>query len=125
MATRLRQLMILSRDVARSSRFYEEGLGLQILRQSDTFAEFNVNAGVTLSIKQAHGEAACSAGYSPFLNFDVYDMDETIPRLLMLGAAMDGPIKYPAFGKVAAVRSPDGTMIGLYESNTMDSATSV
>ncbi|EQC38743.1 hypothetical protein SDRG_03707 [Saprolegnia diclina VS20] len=125
MATRLRQLMILSRDVARSSRFYEEGLGLQILRQSDTFAEFNVNAGVTLSIKQAHGEAACSAGYSPFLNFDVYDMDETIPRLLMLGAAMDGPIKYPAFGKVAAVRSPDGTMIGLYESNTMESATSV
>ncbi|OQS03352.1 hypothetical protein THRCLA_21185 [Thraustotheca clavata] len=125
MASRLRQLLVLSRDVATSKRFYQEGLGLQLLRESDTFAEFDVNAGVTLSIKQAHGEAACSAGYSPFLNFDVHDMDETIPRLIMLGAAMDGPIKYPAFGKVAAVRSPDGTMIGLYESNTMDSATSI
>ncbi|OQR90255.1 hypothetical protein ACHHYP_05676 [Achlya hypogyna] len=125
MATRLRQLLVLSRDVARSSRFYEEGLGLRLVRQSDSFAEFDVNCGVTLSIKQAHGEAACSAGYSPFLNFDVHDMDETIPRLIMLGAAMDGPIKYPAFGKVAAVRSPDGTMIGLYESNTMDTATSI
>ncbi|ETV79540.1 hypothetical protein H257_06807 [Aphanomyces astaci] len=123
-AARLRQLMVLSRDVAKSTRFYQDGLGLQLIRQSGSFSEFDMQAGVTLSIKQAHGEAACSAGYSPFLNFDVQDMMETIPRLISLGAAMDGPIKYPAFGKVAAVRSPDGTMIGLYESNTMDSATS-
>ncbi|RHY06034.1 hypothetical protein DYB36_006769 [Aphanomyces astaci] len=111
--------MVLSRDVAKSTRFYQDGLGLQLIRQSDSFSEFDMQAGVTLSIKQAHGyvrpssmsrcvcvirggmwgrEAACSAGYSPFLNFDVQDMMETIPRLISLGAAMDGPIKYPAFG---------------------------
>lgn len=45
-------------------------------------------------------EAACSTGYSPFLNFDTQDLSDTIPRLLMLGAIMDGPIKYPAHGKV-------------------------
>ncbi|RHZ05620.1 hypothetical protein DYB37_008443 [Aphanomyces astaci] len=85
--------MVLSRDVAKSTRFYQDGLGLQLIRQSDSFSEFDMQAGVTLSIKQAHG-----AGYSPFLNFDVQDMMETIPRLISLGAAMDGPIKYPAFG---------------------------
>jgi hypothetical protein len=47
-----------------------------------------------------YSEAACSSGYTPFLNFDVQDMSETIPRLLMLGAMMDGPIKYPTHGKV-------------------------
>ena len=42
-------------------------------------------------------------------------MDSSITSLLQLGATLDGPIKYPPFGKVAAVRSPDGHMIGLYE----------
>lgn len=28
---------------------------------------------------------------------------------------MDGPIKYPEFGKIASLRTPDGQMIGLYE----------
>ncbi|DAZ92455.1 TPA: hypothetical protein N0F65_000239 [Lagenidium giganteum] len=121
---RLRQLLILSRDVARSTQFYQEGLGLKLLRSSDSFAEFDTQGGVPLCIKQAQSEAACSSGYSPFLNFDIQDMDEAIPRLLMLGAIMDGPIKYPAHGKVAAVRSPDGLMIGLYEPNTWENVTS-
>jgi len=56
-----------------------------------------------------------STGYSPFLNFVVVDVDDTVQRLLRLGATMDGPIKYPVHGKVASVRSPDGQMVGLYE----------
>lgn len=47
-----------------------------------------------------HSEAACSVGYSPFLNFDIEDLSDAVPRLLMMGAIMDGPIKYPAHGKV-------------------------
>ena len=42
-------------------------------------------------------------------------MDSTVARLIGLGAELDGPIKYPPHGKVAALRSPDGHMIGLYE----------
>jgi hypothetical protein len=48
-------------------------------------------------------EAACSSGYSPFLNFDIPDLSDAVPRLIMLGAIMDGPIKYPAHGKVSRV----------------------
>ena len=44
--------------------------------------------------------AASTTGYSPFVHFDVDDMDSTIVRCLTLGAQLDGPIKYPAHGKV-------------------------
>jgi catechol 2,3-dioxygenase-like lactoylglutathione lyase family enzyme len=50
---RLRQLLILSRDVSKSTRFYQKGLGLRLLRSSDTFAEFDTLSGVPLCIKQA------------------------------------------------------------------------
>lgn len=42
-------------------------------------------------------------------------MDETIPQLIQQGAVLDGAIRYEAYGKIAAVRSPDGHMIGLIE----------
>ncbi|TDH65358.1 hypothetical protein CCR75_003622 [Bremia lactucae] len=121
---RLRQVLVLSRDLARSKQFYEKGLGLKLLRSSETYAEYDIRAGVPLCIKLAQSEAACSSGYSPFLNFDIRDLCEAVPRMLMMGAIMDGPIKYPVHGKVAALRSPDGVMIGLYEPNSWDNVTS-
>lgn len=42
-------------------------------------------------------------------------MDEMIPRLIQFGASLDGAIRYEAYGKMAAVRSPDGHMVGLFE----------
>lgn len=41
-----------------------------------------------------------SKGYSPFLSFNVKDMDGTVLRLLSMGAELDGPIKHPPQGKV-------------------------
>jgi hypothetical protein len=46
-----------------------------------------------------------SAGYSPFLNFVVTDLDTAMARMMQLGAAMDGPVLYPAHGKVRAAVS--------------------
>lgn len=42
-------------------------------------------------------------------------MDQTVPRLIQLGASLDGAIRYEPYGKMASLRSPDGQMIGLYE----------
>lgn len=57
-----------------------------------------------------------SVGYSPFLSFAVADVSLTVSRCLALGAVLDGPIKHPAQGpRVAALRAPDGHMIGLVE----------
>lgn len=50
---RLRQLLVLSRDLAKSKEFYAQGLGLPLLRSSETFAEFDTRSGVSLCIKLA------------------------------------------------------------------------
>lgn len=42
-------------------------------------------------------------------------MDQVVPRLIQLGASLDGAIRYEAYGKMASVRSPDGQMVGLFE----------
>lgn len=62
-------------------------------------------------------EAAVTTGYTPFLSFAVADVSATVARCISLGAVLDGAIKYPPRGgpKVAALRAPDGHMIGLIE----------
>ena len=50
-------------------------------------------------------EALCSTGYSPMLSFDVVDLQDTITRLISMGAHLDGPIRYPTFGKVSETSS--------------------
>ena len=62
-------------------------------------------------------EAYCTTGYTPFLSFNVADLQQTVSIMLQLGGTLDGPIKYPGSGKVAAVRAPDGQMLSLYESD--------
>lgn len=47
--------------------------------------------------------------------FKVSDMDRKIYELIALGGRLDGAIEYLPTGKVAAMRSPDGHMIGLHE----------
>ncbi|EJK64940.1 hypothetical protein THAOC_14268 [Thalassiosira oceanica] len=121
-----------SNGVASSVAFYQNGLGLTVLRHTDDWAELACPAGPLspahtpsisdgahqqfhLSIQSVESESQLCTGYSPVLNFDVVDMDETIARCVQMGANLDGPIQYPAHGKVAALRAPGGQMIGLYE----------
>mmetsp|Transcript_113 Transcript_113/g.233 ORF Transcript_113/g.233 Transcript_113/m.233 type:complete len:149 (+) Transcript_113:3000-3446(+) len=127
-----------SNGVAAAVNFYQNGLGLNIVRHTDEWAELQcpvgqpssssslsdcttsaqqppTNNNFNLTIQACESEALLGVGYSPFLNFDVDDMDMTVARCVQMGAHLDGPIQYPAHGKVAALRSPDGHMIGLYE----------
>mmetsp|Transcript_23790 Transcript_23790/g.45239 ORF Transcript_23790/g.45239 Transcript_23790/m.45239 type:complete len:125 (-) Transcript_23790:159-533(-) len=110
----LKYVMLLQRDVPSATRFYQEGLGLHVSCATERWAE--LQAGSTkIALKAADGEAFVSTGYSPILSFNVLDLDVTVNKLLQLGASLDGPIKYPPHGKVAALRAPDGHMIGLHE----------
>jgi predicted enzyme related to lactoylglutathione lyase len=70
---------------------------------------------LTLQAVAAGSEAPLSVGFTPMLTFEIEDMDVTVPRLLQMGAHLDGAIKYAPHGKVASMRAPDGVMIGLYE----------
>ena len=120
--------------MATAVNFYQNGMGMEIVRHTDEWAELQCPVGqiatsspsmsepsshksnnFNLTIQACDSEAQLSIGYSPFLNFDVDDMDITVARCVQFGAHLDGPIQYPAHGKVAALRAPDGHMIGLYE----------
>lgn len=112
--------------VAKSVNFYQAALGMTVVRHTDEWAELICGVGTSsqkssspatfrLGIKGVDSEAHLSVGYSPFLSFDVDDMDQTVARCAQMGAHLDGPIQYPAHGKVATLRAPDGHMIGLYE----------
>ncbi|GMN31772.1 hypothetical protein TIFTF001_003407 [Ficus carica] len=54
-------------------------------------------------------------GYSSLLSFTATDINNTVTRLMALGAQLDGPIKNEIHGKVAAMRCVDGHVLGLYE----------
>mmetsp|Transcript_5033 Transcript_5033/g.13555 ORF Transcript_5033/g.13555 Transcript_5033/m.13555 type:complete len:92 (-) Transcript_5033:1192-1467(-) len=58
-----------------------------------------------------------TTGYSPFLVFETDDLDDKIPRLLRLGAVLDGPIAYKPYARIASLRAPCGQMIALSEKN--------
>ena len=45
-------------------------------------------------------EAYTVTGYTPFLSFEVADLQDSLQKLLQHGAVMDGPVKYADQGKV-------------------------
>lgn len=109
-------VMLLQRDVPQAVRFYRDGLGLRVGAASPRWAELEApGGGGRIALKQADGEAQSTVGYSPFLAFEVPDLQARLERLLELGGRMDGGISYTPYGKAAAVRCPDGHMISLYE----------
>lgn len=118
MAARLSRIVLTVRNVesiAASVKFYHEAIGLPVLRITEDWAELKASDNQTLTLQLAKDEAQLSVGYSPWLTFTVHSMDEQITKCIQHGAHLDGPIQYPAHGKVALLRSPDGHMIGLYE----------
>ena len=46
---------------------------------------------------------------------DSADIQARVNAALSLGGRLDGKIQYETHGAVAAVRAPDGHMIGMYE----------
>jgi hypothetical protein len=89
---------------------------LQAKLATDTWAELHASdGGVALCLAAADSLAQVTTGYSPHLHFDVADLDSTVVQLIQLGAELDGTIKHEPHGKMAALRTPDGHMIGLYE----------
>lgn len=111
--SRLSRIILMVRPgdgLVKAMEFYQQGLGLTVTRATDEWADLGV-----LYLHAASSEAQVSTGYSPMIQFHVHDMDTTISKCVQLGGHLDGPIQYPAHGKVAALRSPEGHMIGLYE----------
>eukprot|EP00977_Amphora_coffeiformis_P008079 scaffold1808_cov158-Amphora_coffeaeformis.AAC.3 len=117
LSTRLSRIVLMVRGnegVVAATNFYHKALGLSVQRVTDEWAEIHVGSGsdsLTLHLQATYAEGSLSTGYSPLLTFEVANMDETITACAQAGAHLDGPIQYPAYGKVASLRAPDGHMI--------------
>ena len=110
--------------LANALEFYSSGLGLQVVRATDEWADLRTTPptnpaqqhhSLSICLRAVTSEAQVTTGYSPLLQFQVENMDEVVAKCVQLGGNLDGPIQYPAHGKIAALRSPDGHMIGIYE----------
>ena len=122
-------LMVRSgQGLANALEFYSAGLGLQVVRATDEWADLRTIPppptdtnpaqqlqSLSICLRAVTSESQVTTGYSPLLQFQVENMDEVVAKCVQLGGNLDGPIQYPAHGKIAALRSPDGHMIGIYE----------
>jgi predicted enzyme related to lactoylglutathione lyase len=111
----LRQAMLLVRDIRLAVDFYgPNGLGLPLRHSSDTWAELgSEDASCSLALKLSTKEAELTKAFSPILCFDVADVDVLLPSLLLKGAILDGGVRREVYGTFAALKTPDGAMIGL------------
>ncbi|XP_057498763.1 uncharacterized protein LOC130783225 [Actinidia eriantha] len=114
MAASFRWIMQLHKDVPKVAKFYSEGLDFTIHVCTLRWAELQ-SGPLKLALLHSPSENAMQKGYSSVLSFTVTDINNTVTKLMALGAELDGPIKYEVHGKVAAMRCVDGHMVGLYE----------
>lgn len=120
MAAEFRHVMLMVKDVPASVKFYSEGLGLAVKVASPGWGEIDAN-GTTIAFHSIEGDI--TTGSSPILSFHVDDIYSSISTLESLGAALEGRVREPSFGKVAAMRTPDGHLLSLLQPAAVGAAT--
>jgi catechol 2,3-dioxygenase-like lactoylglutathione lyase family enzyme len=120
MAVEFKHVMLMVKNIPASVKFYSEGLGLPVKLSTPGWAEFDAN-GTTIALHAAESDA--NVGSSPILSFHVDDIHAAIATLEKLGATLEGRIREPSFGKVAAIRTPDGHLLSLLQPAAVSSTT--
>jgi len=112
MTIQFKHVMVMVTDMEHSARFYGEGLGLELKTQSPMWSEFQ-GGDTTIALHASREKPV--AGGSPILSFYVDSLEATLQSLIELGGVQEGDIREPSFGKVVALRAPEGTLISLTE----------
>ena len=115
MAVQFKHIMLMVKDIPATVKFYSEGLGLKVITSSPGWAELDAD-GTTIALHAASENG--QSGSSPILSFHVDDVYATIATLEKGGATLEGNVREPSFGKVAAMRTPDGSIVSLLQPNT-------
>lgn len=112
MTAQFKHVMLMVTDVLATVKFYQEGLGLKVKMSSPGWAELDAD-GTTIALHAAESQAQTSN--SPILSFHVDDVYGAIANLENMGAKLEGRVREPSFGKVAAMRTPDGHLLSLLQ----------
>ncbi|MGD0250513.1 MAG: VOC family protein [Thermoplasmata archaeon] len=110
------------RDLARSIRFYTEGLGLKLgpagrMAAGGLWQELKDSAtGAILELNYYPGDPPFREGDElDHLGFRVSDLDSTLARLVELGARVRIPPFAEGNERLAFLSDPDGVWVELYE----------
>ena len=110
------------RDLARSVRFYTEGLGLRVgpagrMRAGGSWQELiDPVTGAVLELNYYPGEPPYREGDElDHLGFRVQDLDACVARLLAMGARVRIPAFEEGNERLAFLSDPDGLWVELYE----------
>lgn len=112
MAAHFKHIMLMVKDIPAAVKFYSEGLGLEVKMSSPGWAELDAD-GTTIAFHGA--EENGQSGNPPILSFHVDDVYDTIATLESMGGTLEGRVREPSFGKVAAMRTPDGSLVSLLQ----------
>ena len=82
---------------------------------SPDWAELDAN-GTTIALHAAENPQRSD---SPILSFHVDDVQSAMETLTSMGAALEGRVRETSFGKVAAMRTPDGYLVSLLQPTTV------
>jgi len=116
MAAQFKYVMLMVSDVKAAVKFYRDGLGLTVKTESHAWSELDAG-GTTIALHHSPGGTNC--GEATILSFNVDDIHASLADLEAMGGMLEGEIRGPSFGKVAAVRSPEGHLISLLEPATV------
>lgn len=119
MAVQFKHIMLMVKDISATVKFYSEGLGLKVIKSSPGWAELDAD-GTTIALHAASENG--QSGSSPILSFHVDDVYATIANLEERGATLEGNVREPSFGKVAAMRTPDGSILSLLQPSAVKTA---
>ncbi|HEX6761346.1 MAG TPA: VOC family protein [Gaiellaceae bacterium] len=101
-------------DIARSTVFYKETLGLEQIGEGG-FPEFQLGANVSLYLVDPTGYGGEFAGpHSGPLALRVPDVEATRAELEGRGVAFDGEIRETPVCRMAFFRDPDGNVLMLH-----------
>ncbi|GMN40512.1 hypothetical protein TIFTF001_009738 [Ficus carica] len=98
MAASFRWILQLHKDVPKAAQFYSQGLDFTLNVCTHRWAELQ-SGPLKLALMQSPNDHVVQKGYSSLLSFTVTDINNTVTRLMALGAELDGPIKYEIHGK--------------------------
>ncbi|KAH0974940.1 hypothetical protein GBA52_016839 [Prunus armeniaca] len=100
-AASFRWILQMHKDVPKAARFYSEGLDFTVDVCTLRWAELQ-SGPLKLALMQSPNDRVMQKGmgYSSLLSFTVKDINQTMTKLMALGAELDGPIKYEIHGKV-------------------------
>ena len=115
------------RDLARSVRFYTEGLGLRVgpsgrMSAGGVWQELHDPAtGAVLELNYYPGDPPYREGDElDHLGFRVDDLDAAVARLLSLGARLRIPAFTEGSERLVFLSDPDGVWVELYERRADD-----